>query len=148
MRNLAVAMIAAFVIYGEYLVWIKSPMSQIVAICDDFRALNDAIAAQRRREPFSVINEASAASLEPIRLIDKAVCDGLPEAVDVEESNPRAAGDNIWCKRPPKGGPCDYCRSKCLGGSAGGNAIRIRGWIYVVEPRGFEPLPKPCNRSM
>ena len=91
LRNVAVAVIAAFVIYGEYLVWIKSPMSQIVAICDDFRALKDAIAAQRSREPFSVINEASAASLEPVRLIDKAVraCDGLPEAVDVEESNPR-----------------------------------------------------------
>jgi hypothetical protein len=91
LRNVAVAVIAAFVIYGEYLVWIKSPMSQIVAICDDFRALKDAIAAQRSRESFSVINEASAASLEPVRLIDKAVraCDGLPEAVDVEESNPR-----------------------------------------------------------
>jgi hypothetical protein len=91
LRNVAVAAIAAFVIYGEYLVWIKSPMSQIVAICDDFRALKDAIAAQRGREPFSVISEASAASLEPVRLIDRAVrvCDGLPEAVDVEESNPR-----------------------------------------------------------
>ena len=54
-------------------------------------SLKDAIAAQRSRESFSVINEASAASLEPVRLIDKAVraCDGLPEAVDVEESNPR-----------------------------------------------------------
>jgi hypothetical protein len=91
LRNVAVAGIAAFVIYGEYLVWIKSPMSQIVAICDDFRALKDAITAQRSREPFSVINEASAANLEPVRLIDKAVraCDGLPEAIDVEESNPR-----------------------------------------------------------
>jgi hypothetical protein len=91
LRNVAVGVIAAFVIYGEYLVWIKSPMSQIVAICDDFRALKEAIAAQRSREPFSVINEASAASLEPVRLIGKAVraCDGLPEAVDVEESNPR-----------------------------------------------------------
>jgi hypothetical protein len=91
LRNVAVAAIAAFVIYGEYLVWIKSPMSQIVAICDDFRALKEAIAAQRGREPFSVISEASAASLEPVRLIDRAVrvCDGLPEAVDVEESNPR-----------------------------------------------------------
>jgi len=96
LRNVAVAVVAAFVIYGEYLVWIKSPMSQIVAICDDFRALKDAVAAQRSRESCSrescsVINEASAASLEPARLIDKAVraCDGLPEAVDVEESNPR-----------------------------------------------------------
>jgi hypothetical protein len=91
LRNIAVAVIAAFVIYGEYLVWIKSPMSQIVAICDDFRALKDAVAAQRSRESFGVISEASAASLEPIRLIDKAVraCDGLSEAVDVEESNPR-----------------------------------------------------------
>jgi len=92
LRNVAVGLIAAFVIYGEYLVWIKSPTSQIMAICDDFRALKDAVAAQRSREPFSVIGNASAASLEePVRLINKAVraCDGLPEAVDVEESNPR-----------------------------------------------------------
>jgi hypothetical protein len=39
-----------------------------------------------------------------------------------------------------KTGPCDYCRPKCLDGSADGNAIRMRARISLVEPRGFEPL--------
>jgi hypothetical protein len=83
LRNLAIAAIVVFVAYGEYLVWIQWPMSQIAAICDDFRALKEAM-AKRGGEPFQLIDEASAA--EPVRLINRAVraCDG--EAVDVEDS--------------------------------------------------------------
>ena len=39
-----------------------------------------------------------------------------------------------------KTGHCDCGLSKSLDGSAEGDAIRIRGLICLVEPRGFEPL--------
>ena len=88
LRNVAIAAIVAFVVYGEYVVWFKSPAAQISAICDEFRALKTAI-VERSREPFRLIDEAAAA--EPVRLVNKAVrvCDGLPEAVDVKESTIR-----------------------------------------------------------
>jgi len=66
-------------------IWIKSPLSQIAAICENFRSSKENVAAQCNREPFSRVDEASAATLEPLRLINKAVraCDG--EAFDVEK---------------------------------------------------------------
>ena len=87
LRNVAIAAIAAFVIYGEYVVWLKSPIAQISIICDNLRTLKEA--AARNAEPFRLIDEASAATLEPLHLINQAVraCDG--EAIDVEESNLR-----------------------------------------------------------
>jgi hypothetical protein len=87
LRNVVIAAITAFVIYGEYLVWIKSPMAQISTICDNLRTLKEA--AARNAEPFRLIDEASAANLEPLHLISQAVraCDG--EAIDVEDSNIR-----------------------------------------------------------
>jgi hypothetical protein len=87
LRNVAIAAIAAFVVYGEYVVWIRSPISQIAAICDGLRALKES--ATRNAEPFRLIDEASASTLEPLHLITQAVraCDG--EAVDVEDSNIR-----------------------------------------------------------
>ena len=87
LRNIVIAAITAFVIYGEYLVWIKSPMAQISTICDNLRTLKEA--AARNAEPFRLIDEASAATLESLHLISQAVraCDG--EAVDVEDSNIR-----------------------------------------------------------
>jgi hypothetical protein len=85
LRNVAIAAIATFVIYGEYVVWIKSPMAQISAICDNLRTLKEV--AARNAEPFRLIDEASAANLDPLHLINQAVraCDG--EAIDVEDSN-------------------------------------------------------------
>ncbi len=87
LRNVAIAAIAIFVIYGEYVVWLKSPITQISAICDNLRTLKDS--AARNAEPFRLIDEASAAYLEPLHLITQAVraCDG--EAIDVEDSNVR-----------------------------------------------------------
>jgi hypothetical protein len=84
LRNVAIAAIAAFVIYGEYVVWLKSPIAQILSICDNLRTLKEAVA--RKAEPFRLVDEASAANLEPLHLISQAVraCDG--EAIDVEES--------------------------------------------------------------
>jgi hypothetical protein len=84
-RYAAIAAIVAFVAYGEYVVWIKSPIAQISTICDNFRSLKEVTA--RNMEPFRLIDEASAANLEPLHLITQAVraCDG--EAVDVEDSN-------------------------------------------------------------
>jgi len=84
LRNVAIAAIVAFVVYGEYVVWLKSPMAQISTICDNFRTLKEVTA--RNMEPFRLIDEASAANLEPLHLINQAVraCDG--EAIDVEES--------------------------------------------------------------
>jgi hypothetical protein len=84
LQKVAFAAIAAFVIYAEYLVWIKSPMAQISSICDHLRTLQ--VAAARNAEPFRLVDEASAATLEPLHLLTQAVraCDG--EAVDVEES--------------------------------------------------------------
>jgi hypothetical protein len=88
LRNVAIAAVVAFVAYGEYIIWFKSPIAQVSAICDKFRTLKEAAAA-RGTEPFHLIDEASAAGFEPYRLIDKAVraCDG--EAIDVEDSNIR-----------------------------------------------------------
>jgi hypothetical protein len=88
LRNVAIAAVVAFVVYGEYIIWFKSPIAQVSAICDKFRTLKEAAAA-RGTEPFHLIDEASAAGFEPYRLIDKAVraCDG--EAIDVEDSNIR-----------------------------------------------------------
>ncbi len=87
LRNVAIVAIVAFVVYGEYVVWLKTPMAQISAICDNLRALKEVTA--RNMEPFRLIDEASAANLEPLHLINQAVraCDG--EAIDVEESNLR-----------------------------------------------------------
>jgi hypothetical protein len=87
LRYVVIAAIAAFVAYGEYLVWIRSPMAQISSICDNLRTLKES--AARNAEPFRLIDEASAANLEPLHLISQAVraCDG--EAIDVEESNVR-----------------------------------------------------------
>jgi hypothetical protein len=87
LRHLAIAAIVAFVVYGEYVVWLKSPIAQISSICDNLRTLRDA--AARNAEPFRLIDEASAANLEPLHLINQAVraCDG--EAIDVEDSNLR-----------------------------------------------------------
>jgi len=87
LRNVAIVAIVGFVIYGEYVVWLKTPMAQISAICDNLRALKEVTA--RNMEPFRLIDEASAANLEPLHLINQAVraCDG--EAIDVEESNLR-----------------------------------------------------------
>ena len=87
LRHLAIAAIVAFVAYGEYAVWFKSPMTQISSICDNLRTLREA--AARNAEPFRLIDEASAAQLEPLHLINQAVraCDG--EAIDVEDSNLR-----------------------------------------------------------
>jgi hypothetical protein len=89
LRHALIAIVAACVIYGEYVVWLKSPMAQISAICDDFRALKETI-AQRDPGSFKLIDEAAAANLEPVRLINKAVraCDGLPDGVDVEGYKP------------------------------------------------------------
>lgn len=87
LRNIAIAAIVAFVCYGEYVVWIKSPMAQISAICDNLRSLKKA--ETRNTEPFRLIDEASAATLEPLHLITQAVraCDG--EAIDIESSDIR-----------------------------------------------------------
>ena len=84
LRHALIAAIAAFVIYAEYWVWLKSPMAQISAICDDFRALKEE--AAQRGQSFSLIDGAVAADREPVRLIVKAVraCDGLPEGVEVD----------------------------------------------------------------
>jgi hypothetical protein len=88
LRNVAIAAAVAFVVYGEYVIWFKSPIAQVSAICDKFRTLKE-VAAARGAEPIRLIEEASAAGYEPYRLIDKAVraCDG--EAIDVEDSNIR-----------------------------------------------------------
>ncbi|HLK82659.1 MAG TPA: hypothetical protein VKT99_14360 [Xanthobacteraceae bacterium] len=87
LRNVAIAAIAAFVIYGEYAVWIKSPAAQIAAICDNLRTLKRA--ALRNTEPLRLVDEASAETLEPLHLITQAVraCDG--EAIDIEDSDIR-----------------------------------------------------------
>jgi hypothetical protein len=87
LRNVAIAAIAAFVIYAEYTVWIKSPIAQVTAICDNLRALKEITA--RNAEPLRLIDEASAATLEPLHLVTQAVraCDG--EAIDIEDSNVR-----------------------------------------------------------
>jgi hypothetical protein len=83
-RHLVIAAIAAFVVYGEYVIWFKSPIAQISAICENFRNLKETVAG--RGPEIHLIDEAVA---EPLRLIDKAVraCDG--EAIDVEDSNAR-----------------------------------------------------------
>jgi hypothetical protein len=87
LRNVAIAGIAAFVFYAEYAVWIKSPISQVTAICDNLRSLKEVTA--RNIEPFQVVDEASAATLEPWHLITQAVraCDG--GAIDIEDSSIR-----------------------------------------------------------
>jgi hypothetical protein len=87
LRNVAIAAIATFVVYAEYVVWIKSPTAQVTTICDNLRALKEVTA--RNIEPPRVIDEASAATLEPWHLIAQAVraCDG--EAIDIEDSNVR-----------------------------------------------------------
>jgi hypothetical protein len=87
LRHVAIAAIVAFVCYGEYVVWVQSPIAQVSAICDNLRSLQKA--EKRNTEPFRLIDEASAATLEPLRLINQAVraCDG--EAIDVEDSNVR-----------------------------------------------------------
>jgi hypothetical protein len=87
LRNVAIAGIAAFVIYAEYAVWIKSPIAQVTAICDNLRALKEVTA--RNIEPLRLVDEASAATLDPLHLITQAVraCDG--EAIDIEDSNVR-----------------------------------------------------------
>lgn len=86
-RNIAIAAIVAFVGYGEYVVWVKSPIAQVEAICDNLRSLQKA--ERRNTEPFRLIDEASAATLEPLHLITQAVraCDG--EAIDIEASTIR-----------------------------------------------------------
>ena len=86
-RHLIIAAIVAFVFYAEYVVWIKSPISQVTAICDNLRALKEVTA--RNVEPLRLIDEASAETLEPLHLITQAVraCDG--EAVDIEDANVR-----------------------------------------------------------
>jgi len=86
LHAVVVSAIAAFVVYGEYLVWFQAPMSQIAAICDDFRALENGIAAQGTGEPFHLIDEASEGR-RPARLVERAVraCDGLPALMS---SNP------------------------------------------------------------
>jgi hypothetical protein len=80
LRNVAILAIVAFVAYGEYVIWFKSPIAQVSAICDRFRTLKEAAVAG---------GEATAAGYEPYRLIDKAVraCDG--EAIDIEDSSLR-----------------------------------------------------------
>jgi hypothetical protein len=87
LRNIAIAAIVAFVCYSEYVVWVKSPMTQITTICDNLRSLKEV--EMRNTAPLRLIDEASAATLEPLRLITQAVraCDG--EAVDVEDANVR-----------------------------------------------------------
>jgi hypothetical protein len=87
LRNVAIAGIATFVIHAEYVVWIRSPIAQVTAICDNLRALKKVTA--RNVEPLRLINEASAETLEPLHLITQAVraCDG--EAIDIEDSNAR-----------------------------------------------------------
>ncbi len=87
LRNIAIAAIVAFVCYGEYVVWIKSPMAQISAICDNLRSLKKA--ETRNTESFRLVDEASAATLEPLHLIAQAVraCDG--EVIDIESSDIR-----------------------------------------------------------
>jgi hypothetical protein len=87
LRNVAIAGVAAFVIYAEYAVWIKSPLAQVTAICDNLRALKDV--TMRNTEPLRLIDEASAETLEPLHLISQAVraCDG--EAIDIEDSRIR-----------------------------------------------------------
>jgi hypothetical protein len=88
LRNVAIAAIVVFVAYGEYVIWFRSPIAQVSAICDRFRTLRDAATAGGTGPP-PLIDEAAAAGFEPYRLIDKAVraCDG--EAIDVEDSNIR-----------------------------------------------------------
>jgi hypothetical protein len=87
LRNVAIAAIVAFVCYSEYVVWVKSPMTQITTICDSLRSLKEV--EMRNTAPLRLIDEASAATLEPLHLITQAVraCDG--EAVDVEDANVR-----------------------------------------------------------
>jgi hypothetical protein len=87
LHNVAIAGIVAFVVYAEYAVWIKSPIAQVTAICDSLRALKGV--TERNIEPLQLIDEASAATLEPLHLITQAVraCDG--EAIDIEDSNVR-----------------------------------------------------------
>jgi hypothetical protein len=88
LRNVAILAIVAFVAYGEYVIWFKSPIAQVSAICDRFRTLKEAAVAGNA-ETFDLVGEATAAGYEPYRLIDKAVraCDG--EAIDVEDSGLR-----------------------------------------------------------
>jgi hypothetical protein len=87
LHHAMIAVIVAFVAYGEYAVWVKSPIAQISSICDNLRSLRES--AARNAEPFRLVDEASAATLEPLHLINQAVraCDG--EAIDVEDSNLR-----------------------------------------------------------
>ena len=87
LRRIIIAAIAAFVIYAEYVVWIKSPIAQVTAICDNLRSLKDV--TMRNTEPLRLIDEASAETLEPLHLISQAVraCDG--EAIDIEDSRIR-----------------------------------------------------------
>ncbi len=87
LRNVAIAGVATFVVYAEYVVWIKSPIAQVTTICDNLRALKEVTA--RNVEPLRLIDEASAATLEPLHLITQAAraCDG--EAIDIEDSNVR-----------------------------------------------------------
>jgi hypothetical protein len=63
LRSVAIAAIATFVVYPEYVVWIKSPTT----ICDNLRALKEVTA--RNIEPLRLIDEASAATLGPWLLI-------------------------------------------------------------------------------
>jgi hypothetical protein len=88
LRNVAIAAVVAFVAYGEYVIWFRSPIAQVSAICDKFRTLKEAAAASGT-EPFRLVQEASAGGYESYRLIDKAVraCDG--EAIDIEDSDLR-----------------------------------------------------------
>jgi hypothetical protein len=75
------------IVYAEYAVWIKSPIAQVTAICDNLRALKEVTA--RNTEQLRLIDEASAATLEPLHLITQAVraCDW--EAIDIEDSTLR-----------------------------------------------------------
>jgi hypothetical protein len=57
-------------------------------------------------------------------------------------------GDNLWCRVSATRAAITIEAVPFLDGSAEGDAIRIRGMICLVEPRGFEPQTTPCNRSM
>jgi hypothetical protein len=84
LRNVGILAIIGFVGSGEYVIWLKSPIAEVAAICDKFRNLREAGLMR-----FHVVEEASAADYEPYRLIDQAVraCHG--EAIDVEDSSLR-----------------------------------------------------------
>jgi len=49
--RVAIAAVVAFVAYGEYIIWFKSPIAQVSAICDKFRTLKEAAAARLEGAP-------------------------------------------------------------------------------------------------